>query len=239
MTGRIERHHVLRRRWLEFGCCLPFLTPCFAAGVQAAESIRTTPTNSSWDGLVLDRQQSRQLRAWIVRMVGVQIQNGPTPRWSQRDCAGLLRFAVAESLREHDACWKRANGLLNVPIPPALTLQPAMRSMLRHRWRLSDGSESAYASAIDIVQGNCAFVSKDWQRAQPADLLFFDHGDDQHLMIWMGHHLAYHTGTSTAQDNGLRAVNISALMQWRDTRWQPQKDNPNFAGIYRLGFLAP
>jgi uncharacterized protein len=192
----------------------------------------------SWDGPVLDPQQSRQLRGWIVRLVSAQIRNGPTPRWSHRDCAGLLRFAVAESFRAHDLSWKRANGLLGLPLPPELSLDSAARDQLRNRWRLSDGSQAAYASALDIVQGNCAFRSKDWQRAQPADLLFFDHGDEQHLMVWMGQHVAYHTGSSSPQDNGLRAVNISALMQWRDTRWQPHKDNPNFAGIYRLAFLA-
>jgi uncharacterized protein len=207
----------------------------FTSGASRVAPVAATP---AWDGPVLDTVHSRQLRAWMVRLISAQIRNGPTPRWSQRDCAGLVRFAVAESLREHDVAWKRANGLLNLPMPPALELDASARNALRHRWRLADGTNGAYASAIDIVQGNCTFVSKDWQRAQPADLFFFDHGDDQHLMIWMGQQLAYHTGSVTAQDNGLRAVNISNLMQWRDTRWQPHKDNSNFAGIYRLAFLA-
>ncbi len=223
-----------RRRCLRRVCSLALLGQASAR----AQSQLQPQLQPFWDGPVLDLQNSRQLRAWIVRMVGAQIQQGPTPRWSQRDCAGLLRFAVAESLRVHDFAWKRANGLLNQPLPPALSLDDASRAALRHRWRLSDASNAAYASAIDIVQGNCIFVSKDWQRAQPADLFFFDQGDDQHLMIWMGQHVAYHTGSVSIDDNGLRAVNISALMQWRDSRWQPHKDNPNFAGIYRLAFLA-
>jgi uncharacterized protein len=210
-----------------------------AAGVfvSPAHSVSTW-TPPVWAGPVLDLQQSRLIRAWIIRLVSAQIRYGPTPRWFHRDCAGLIRFAVAESFREHDLAWRRSNGLVDLPMPPEIALDSVSKNQLRHRWRLSDGSHSAYASAIDIVQGNCSFQSKQWQNALPADLLFFDHGDEQHLMVWMGQHVAYHTGSSTPQDNGLRAVTISALMQWRDTRWQPHKDNPNFAGIYRLAFLA-
>ncbi|HMW49496.1 MAG TPA: DUF1175 family protein, partial [Cellvibrionaceae bacterium] len=81
-------------------------------------------------------------------------------------------------------------------------------------------------------------VSRDINQAQPGDLLFFDQGDEQHLMVWMGHFIAYHTGSPTAADNGLRAVTLQQLMHWPDTRWIPDASNPNFSGIYRLGFLS-
>lgn len=204
----------------------------------AASAVRSPLAQPAWDGPMLDAQNSRLVRAWIVRLVSAQIQLGPSPRWNHRDCAGLLRFALAEALREHGVAWKRANGLLSVPVPPELAISAEQRNLLRQRWRLSDGTTAAFASAIDIVQANCSYLGKDWQRAQPADLFFYDHGDEQHVMIWMGQHVAYHTGSSTPQDNGLRAVPISALMHWRDTRWQPRKDNPNFAGVYRLALLS-
>ena len=54
----------------------------------------------------------------------------------------------------------------------------------------------------------------------------------------MGNSIAYHTGTVTPDDNGLRTVGIRQLMNWKDTRWQPTADNPNFAGVYRLSFLS-
>ena len=60
----------------------------------------------------------------------------------------------------------------------------------------------------------------------------------QHLMVWMGSFIAYHTGTVSADDNGLRAVSLRDLRSWRDTRWHPSQDNPNFAGVYRLDFLS-
>jgi uncharacterized protein YfaT (DUF1175 family) len=181
--------------------------------------------------------QSRAFRAWMVRIVSAQLAAGPTPRWQQRDCAGLVRFAIAEALRDHDEKWKRANGLAGQPVPPEMTLAAGQQS-LRHSWRLADGSLSAYAGALELVQENTRFQTKDCNLAAPGDLLFFDQGDAQHLMVWMGAFIAYHTGTVAPDDNGLRAVSLGDLQRWRDTRWHPSQDNPNFAGVYRLNFLS-
>jgi uncharacterized protein len=181
--------------------------------------------------------QSRAFRAWMVRIVSAQLSAGPTPRWQQRDCAGLVRFAVAEALRDHDDRWKRANGLAGQPLPPEVELDAAQQP-LRHSWRLADGSSSAYAGALELIQENTRFVSKDCNLALGGDLLFFDQGDAQHLMVWMGSFIAYHTGSESRQDNGLRAVALRDLMRWTDTRWHPTQDNPNFAGLYRLAFLS-
>jgi uncharacterized protein YfaT (DUF1175 family) len=74
--------------------------------------------------------------------------------------------------------------------------------------------------------------------ASLGDLLFFDQGDSQHLMIWMGSFIAYHTGSETAGDNGLRSIALRDLLRWADTRWRPEQNNPNFAGVYRLDFLS-
>ena len=186
---------------------------------------------------VLGAQQSRAFRAWMVRIVSAQLAAGPTPRWTQRDCAGLVRFAVAEALREHDDKWKRANGLAGQPLPPEVDLSPAQQA-LRHNWRLADGSRSAYAGALELIQENTRFVAKECNVAQGADLLFYDQGDAQHLMVWMGSFIAYHSGTVAAGDNGLRAVALRDLQRWPDTRWHPSQHNPNFAGVYRLAFLT-
>ncbi len=185
----------------------------------------------------LTPDQSRAFRAWMVRIVSLQLAAGPTPRWQQRDCAGLVRFAVAEALRDHDEKWKRANGLAGQPVPPEARLSEAQQT-LRHRWRLADGSVSAYAGALELVQENSRWISKDFNLAQPGDLLFYDQGDAQHLMVWMGSFIAYHTGTQTRSDSGLRSVLLPELLRWPDTRWQPTTSNPNFAGLYRLNFLT-
>lgn len=187
--------------------------------------------------LVLTPAQSRAFRAWMVRIISAQLVAGPTPRWQQRDCAGLVRFAVAEALRPHDGKWIRANGMGGQPLPPEFALEPGQQS-LRHNWKLADGSVSAYANALQLVQENTRFFGKDCNLAAPGDLLFFDQGDAQHLMVWMGSFIAYHTGSAAPGDQGLRAVPLRQLQRWRDTRWHPVQDNPNFAGVYRLNFLT-
>ncbi|MBS4096277.1 MAG: DUF1175 family protein [Sulfuricella sp.] len=212
-----------RREFLLAALAVAGLAPW--AVLSAAEQTPLTP------------QQSRVFRAWMVRIVSTQLAAGPTPRWQQRDCAGLVRFAVAEALRDHDEKWKRANGLSGQPVPPEISLETAQQS-LRHHWRLADGSLSAYAGALEMIQGNTRFQGKDCNQAAPGDLLFFDQGDAQHLMVWMGSFIAYHSGTVAPDDNGLRAVSLRDLLHWRDTRWHPAPDNPNFAGIYRLNFLS-
>jgi uncharacterized protein YfaT (DUF1175 family) len=172
----------------------------------------------------------------MVRIIDVQIAMGPTPRWQHRDCAGLVRFAVAEALRPHDLGWRRANGISG-RVPPDIDLAADQR-LLRHNWQLADGRQSAFVTALELVQENTRFVSKNINDAQPGDLLFFDQGDDQHLMVWTGRYIGYHTGSNSDTDNGLRAVPVADLMSWRDTRWQPVRSNPNFAGVYRLRFLS-
>ncbi|ANQ83153.1 hypothetical protein dqs_0070 [Azoarcus olearius] len=185
----------------------------------------------------LDAEQSRALRAWVVRIAEAQIRRGPTPRWTHRDCAGLVRFAVAEALAEHDARWRQAMGISG-RLPPD-TVPAAVRAELRHRWKRPDGSTGAYVNAIGLVQENSRPVGRDLRLARPADLLFFDQGDAQHLMLWTGYRIVYHNGAEPRPgDDGLRAVTPRELLQWTDTRWRPDATNPNFAGVHTLAFLA-
>lgn len=219
------------------------------AGVMAAAQApqawalpMPVPTPGPSDPDVFSPRQSSVFRDWFTFIVDHQLHAGPTPRWVQRDCAGLVRFAVGESLRAHDMTWLRANGMVGSAnlnrLPPPLILTPEQRS-LSQRWHQIDGSVSAYAPAITLIQSNSRFIAKDVNQALPADLLFFDQGDDQHLMIWLDNYIAYHTGTVTPTDNGLRAVSVDELVAWNDSRWRPIAGNPNFVGVFRLEFLTP
>jgi len=186
----------------------------------------------------LNREQSGIFRAWMVRIINEQLRQGPTPRWQQRDCVGLIRFAAHEALQVHDAKWLKANGISVEQLPPEMALTEPQRGLAQN-WKRTAGDTGAYVSAIGLVQHNTRFIGRDVNQALPGDLLFYDQGDAQHLMVWMGSYIAYHTGTVKPDDNGLRAVKLSQLMQWKDTRWQPEFDNPNYIGIYRLDFLSP
>ena len=209
--------------WLAIGCGV---VPSYAlTGLQAAK-------------IVLDSAQSAHFRTWMVQLINHQIQQGPDPRWYHRDCAGLVRFAVAEAFKEHDEKWLRNNGIPNQGLPPDIRLSPQQKTLLQG-WTQLDGKRAPFATAQVLIQQNTRAISKDLNQALPGDLLFFDQGDDRHLMVWTGRYIAYHSGTETRTDNGLRAVTIQQLMQWKDTRWRPQESNPNFIGIFRLVFLSP
>ncbi len=186
----------------------------------------------------LDYQQSQAFRAWFVRIIAEQLRQGPWPRWFQRDCAGLVRFAADEAFKPHNEAWLRANRISDRHLPPEVKLSSDQK-IISEGWRqIRSDDRSAYASAIVIIQENSRFVSKDMNQALPGDLLFFDQGEEQHLMIWMGSYIAYHTGRESEKNTGLRKYSLNDFMNWKDTRWQPRFDNPNFIGIYRFSFMG-
>lgn len=187
------------------------------------------------DNLSFD--QSQIFRSWFVRIIEEQLRQGPSPKWVQRDCVGLIRFASREAFKEKDRTWYHSHGFSNRPLPPELKIPGSERIKLS-QWKLNDGSGSQYISAMGLIQNNTFFISKDVNQARPGDFLFFDLGDSQHLMVWMGKFVAYHTGTVTKNDQGLRQVDIEKLFAWKDSRWRPKQNNPNFIGIFRLGFLS-
>lgn len=186
----------------------------------------------------LDFNQSENFRSWMKRIVEEQLQKGPNPRWNHKDCAGLVRFATMEAFKKHDRKWLKDNGMTFESLPAEVVLKDNQNELGKTWKQINSDEKKSYISAIGLIQENSIFVSKDINQARPGDLLFFDQGEAQHLMIWMGNSIAYHTGTTTKKDNGLRSVSINELMNWKDSRWQIRKENPNFIGVYRLSFLA-
>lgn len=192
----------------------------------------------------LEPDQIRNLRQWMVLIAEDQIARGPNPRWFHRDCAGLIRFAVRESFRTHDEKWRQANGFIGRPLPPEIEVPDELKSEIA-KWNVGDG-RSDYANAFSLVRENSVFLGKSQDHLEPGDLLFFDQGQDQHVMLWTGRRVVYHNGARPLRnskklvtDNGLRAVTLPELSKWSDTRWQPTENNPNFIGFFRLSLLKP
>jgi len=187
----------------------------------------------------LSGEQLKSFRSWLVTIVEDQISRGANPRWQHQDCAGLVRFAVKEALARHDFKWRKANGFIGRPLPAEVEMDPKQRQLFK-TWKNSDGETSHFIRALPLIQQNTVFLGKTTERLEPGDLLFFDQGEDQHLMVWTGRRIVYHNGQKPKkQDNGLRAVSLNDLLKWNDCRWQPRPENPNFIGFYRLAFLYP
>jgi uncharacterized protein YfaT (DUF1175 family) len=181
---------------------------------------------------------------------------------SQRDCAGLVRFAWREALRPHDRLWlKRVGGPIEAVAPDvrAYTLDssPLGEKLFRTTpgaYRADDLDKarfSEFADAHALKEFNCEFVGRDRARAQTGDLLFFFQPFAQrypyHVMIFLGPARAdaegahdwvvYHTGASPTDKGVVKLVRLGVLDEHPDKRWRPLPTNPNFLGFYRLKIL--
>ncbi|EFB4913244.1 DUF1175 family protein, partial [Escherichia coli] len=163
---------------------------------------------------MLNVEQSGLFRAWFVRIAQEQLRQGPSPRWYQQDCAGLVRFAANETLKVHDSKWLKSNGFSSQYLPPEMTLTPGQRQLAQN-WNQGNGKTGPYVTAINLIQYNSQFIGQDINQALPGDMIFFDQGDAQHLMVWMGRYVIYRTGSATKTDNGMRAVSLQQLMTWK------------------------
>lgn len=204
------------RQWLPLGILLLLL-----AGCERAEPRRVAPPAGpvvSWsdddqdgfpDGAELasanDRQNFRRWMAGIAEWQYYQMSEA----WNeqQRDCAGLVRFAVRESLRRHDRAWFQA---INKGLPPgdeypvfapdvaslSLDRHPLGEKLFRTAFglfRMEDpaaGRFAEFADARSLKNYNTVFIGRDPDRALPGDLLFFHQPWVQrypyHVMIFLG-----------------------------------------------------
>lgn len=130
---------------------------------------------------MLNVEQSGLFRAWFVRIAQEQLRQGPSPRWYQQDCAGLVRFAANETLKVHDSKWLKSNGFSSQYLPPEMTLTPGQRQLAQN-WNQGNGKTGPYVTAINLIQYNSQFIGQDINQALPGDMIFFDQGDAQHLI---------------------------------------------------------
>lgn len=180
----------------------------------------------------------------------------------QRDCAGLVRFAMREALRTHDRRWFQKMGAGYEAIAPDVQAIKLERSVLGEKLfrvdfgvfkksDLPDNKFSEFADARTLKNYNATYISRDRAQAEPGDLLFYEQAFAQrfpyHVMIYLGKAqqanegandwVVYHTGTSPDNAGTLKKVRLSVLDQHPDQRWRPVENNKNFLGFYRLKIL--
>jgi len=184
----------------------------------------------------------------------------------QRDCAGLVRFAMREALKKHDDAWFTRAGklLLRSSIPDIAAFQyPDVPFLGTDIFRVrmpsggigEDGSNfargdfSSFASARIIMDYNSVCLGRDPAYMEEGDLLFFEQDDldaasrdeTMHIMIFLGRRdgedmLVYHTGDP--QKGSVRKLSVNTLRRHPDARWHPIASNRNFLGVYRLALIA-
>jgi uncharacterized protein YfaT (DUF1175 family) len=216
------------------------------------------------DGAELHSFEDREsFRRWFTAIAELQFYK-LSDAWNpdQRDCAGLVRFAMREALRRHDRVWFQKMGQAYENIAPDVTGfdlddNPLGGKIFRtnpgafKQTDLRDGKVSEFADCRALKDFNSAFVSRDRHEAEPGDLLFFYQPWVQkfpyHTMILLGSPriapngasdwVVYHTGSSPSDLGTVKKVELSVLEHHPDPRWRPVRSNPNFLGFYRLKIL--
>src|SRR5712692_30381 len=208
-------------------------------------------------------QDRESFRRWFTALAEMQFYQ-LSEQWNvdQRDCAGLVRFAMREALRRHDRPWFQKMGQGYETVAPDvasfdLDHNPLGEKIFRtdfgafHESDLRNGTFSEFADGRALKNFNAAFVSRNRREAQPGDLIFFYQPWVQkfpyHVMIFLGgprvapngaqDWVVYHTGSSPTDQGMVKKVALSVLDHHPDPRWRPVGSNRNFLGFYRLKIL--
>ncbi len=208
-------------------------------------------------------QDRDSFRRWFTAIAENQFYQ-LSDQWNgeQRDCAGLVRFAMREALRRHDRVWFQKMGPGYETVAPDvagfdLDQNPLGEKIFRtdfgsfHESDLRNGRFSEFADGRSLKSFNSVFVSRDRREAQPGDLLFFYQPWVQkfpyHVMILLGpariapngaqDWVVYHTGSSPTDQGTVKKVQLAVLDRHPDPRWRPVESNRNFIGFYRLKIL--
>jgi len=216
------------------------------------------------DGAELRSFADREnFRRWFTAIAEAQFY-ALSPEWhaEQRDCAGLVRFALREALRPHDRAWFKRMGEAYEPVAPDVAAYrlgggPVGEKLFRaapgafDEADLSNGALTEFADARTLREHNAAFTGRDARRAEAGDLLFFHQPQARrhphHVMLFVGRArtdgrgaadwVVYHTGSSPEDAGEVRKVRLADLARHPDPRWRPVAANRNFLGFYRLNIL--
>lgn len=208
-------------------------------------------------------EDRENFRRWFTSIAETQFYQ-LSEQWKreQRDCAGLVRFAMREALRHHDRAWFQRLGPAYEPVARDVTGFDLDNNQLGEKiFRTESGAYhdgdqhsakfSEFADGRTLKNFNVVFVSRDRREAQPGDLMFYYQPWVQkfpyHVMIFLGpprvspngqrDWVVYHTGSTATDDGAVKKVELSVLDEHPDPRWRPLETNKNFLGFYRLKIL--
>lgn len=210
-----------------------------------------------------DETDRRNFRRWFVSIAESQLyKEDPAWRKDDHDCAGLIRFAYREALKQHDSKWLASKPFLvdaaiadvrkyNYPNVPLLQTKIfRTRGGNFSQANLADTTFAVTALAAKLRSYNTVFLGKSLDNVHAGDLLFFLNTGDaqmpQHSMIFLGDArrpvsfndaVIYHTGPRDNQSGVLKKVRLVDLMKHPDERWHPVPENRYFLGYYRWKIL--
>lgn len=195
----------------------------------------------------LDAQDRAAFLAWFTLLADAQFYR---PTGDVADCAGLIRHAAREALRDHTPEWLRRIAIPGGQVRRSLRVRVIADGESLPLFRIAErpARYAEFADARTIVRFNTSFVSRDAAAARPGDLLAFEQQGQAlpaHLMVFIGRSsyepdradwVVYHTGPDVAsgQPGEMRKASLADLRRHPAPRWRPLAANPAFLGVYRL-----
>lgn len=220
---------------------LPFV-PAAALALAAVLTASLQPPLAA--PTLADAGDRAAFRAWFVALADAQFYR-PTP--DVTDCSSLVRHAVREALRPHNAEWWRRLGVDGLPSYPDVRRPPPADGPAWRLFKIAPHERGEFADARTLVRLNASPVSRDARAARPGDLFYYRQADGaDHLMVYVGPSVfdatagdwvVYHTGPDGAREGEARKVRLADLRRHPAPRWRPLDGNPAFAGIFRLSYL--
>lgn len=183
-----------------------------------------------------------------VTGIALQQVSSPSPLWqpAQRDCAGLIRFAFYEALRDRTIDQRRLLGLPGRLHVPEVSFG-ARRGFPYYPdiWQVTSENVPpralyrAFADAEALTSFNFRLKSRQSADARPGDLFVFRRefagAEPYHLMLFAGGRpqpvVVYHNG-ERREGAAVRVVALDELARAADASWIPRADNPFFLGVY-------
>jgi uncharacterized protein YfaT (DUF1175 family) len=213
----------------------------------------STSSDADLDGFpdcaeLLSENSRKNFTARFVRIAENQfLKESPAWEKSQRDCAGLVRFAYREALKLHDASWTSKTGITDTKDLPQITEfnYPEIPFLEFKIFKTSEGSADdistfgEFADAATLMRLNMDFISKDLSHAERGDVLFFcinsGNSFSYHTMIVTEKNpeimLIYHTG-----ENGI-VKRVNSVYLSESAVFRPVEGNKNFLGAFRFKII--
>ena len=201
------------------------------------------------DAELISEDDREAFRGWFIRVAESQfLKRSYSWQDTQRDCAGLIRFAYREALKKHDAQWLVKSGIVidkNIPDIKRFNY-PDVPHLGENIFKQKAGSAmdsasfGSFADAETLLKFNTVFVSRSISEAKKGDILFFriiSGGKEQyHSMIVAGREngetvIIYHTGKGDV----IKRVPFSYLNG--SGAFSPSPANERFLGVYRFHIL--
>lgn len=225
-----------------------------SASSTAASAARVADSDGDGypDAAELVGQDRARFADWFAAIAQSQYY-GLNKDWAaqDRDCGGLLRYALVNALAAHDPAWfakfkylpRPQQGDVQALVYPLPIISRSVFRVAGGAYQPGDieaGKLVGRTGVQFLATYSMVKVSRDIAQARRGDALIFIRPNlrSYHSMVYLGGGLVvYHTGASPAEGGEVRLLSVQSLLRYAERAFHPASNNPNFLGVYRWKIL--